>query len=121
MNPETKIENAFVDEVWKYLGIKAGKLKIEGETGYPDRILWLPGGKPLLIEFKVPGADPKPHQEGKHELLKKLGYNVKVFDNVPDAFKCTLEALDPRALSEKGRKILAGAWGRWAVLKARST
>lgn len=72
---------------------------IEGsETGWPDGIFLIPGGKPLFIEFKWPGKKPDPKQVYMHTLLRNLGYDVEVHDNVEEA----LAAIATRA--EKGRR-----------------
>lgn len=71
---------------------------IEGsETGWPDGIFLIPGGRPLFIEFKWPGEEPEPKQIYMHTLLRNLGYDVEVHDNVEEA----LAAIRTRA--ETGR------------------
>jgi hypothetical protein len=59
---ENPIELQVVQLAWDYLGILGSKLKVLGDTSWPDRIFWLPGGKPLLIEFKRQGFDPQPQR-----------------------------------------------------------
>jgi hypothetical protein len=80
--------------------------KLQKATGYPDRIFWIPGGKPLLIEFKRPGEPPSEIQDYVIDLLRKLGYQVEVCDNVNDAIKLIIKALEAALISEEGRKIL---------------
>lgn len=93
---ESTIERRACQRVLKELGVRSVKFVTPGDTGYPDRIFWIPGGKPLFIEFKVPGAEPRPKQIYIHELLRKLGYQVEVCDNEEDTVKivkaATLEA-----------------------------
>ena len=93
MNPETKIELEACDLVWKHLGIEGSKLRITGDNGYPDRIFWLPGGHPLLIEFKCPGEEPRPKQLHIHNQLRGLGYEVQVHDNAITAFQAVIDAV----------------------------
>jgi hypothetical protein len=105
---------------WDYLGIVGSKLKVLGDTSWPDRIFWLPGGKPLLIEFKRPGYDPQPKQSDTHESLKDLGYDIQVHDNAADAFQAIITAVAPSCVSAKSRQILARARRCCAVLRSRS-
>jgi hypothetical protein len=120
MNPETKIENRAVDLIYRYLGITSIKLKAAGSNGYPDRLFWLPSGRPLLIEFKVPGGEPEPLQQHTIEGLIEAGYNVQVHDNAIDAFQAAIDAVAATQLSKEGGKILARARRRCAVLRSRA-
>lgn len=115
---ESKIERDAVDLVWKHLGIIGSKLVTPGDTGYPDRIFWIPGGRPLLIEFKRPGEEPEPKQEYIHGQLKQLGYQVEVHDNAIRAFSAVIEAVATTRLSKEGRQILARARSICAVLRS---
>ena len=81
---EKDTENEVVSWAYTSLGITGSKLKIVGDDGYPDRLFWIPGGRPLLIEFKRPGEEPRPKQVYVHNMLRKLGYLVEVCDNVED-------------------------------------
>lgn len=106
---ESKIERDAVELVWRHLGIVGSKLVTPGDTGYPDRIFWLPAGKPLLIEFKKPGEEPEPKQEYIHDQLRKLGYIVEVHDNAVRAFQAVIQALESTRLPKESREILARA------------
>lgn len=117
---ENDIEQKACDLVWQYLGIEGSKLKILGDTGYPDRIFWLPGGRPLLIEFKRPGEEPRAKQLQIHEQLRGLGYEVQVHDNSIDAFQAVIDAVDTARLPKDSRKVLTRARRRCAVLRSRS-
>ncbi len=116
---ESKIEQDAVDLIWKYLGVKGSKLSIKGEAGYPDRIFWVPGGKPILIEFKRPGEMPRINQNYIIDNLLKLGYKVEVHDNAVKAFQAVINSVDTKALHEEGHKILIRARRRCAVLRSR--
>lgn len=120
LTSEYKIEKKACALVVAHLGVVGSKLKIQGSAGYPDRIFWLPGGKPLLIEFKMPGEKPRPIQLEIHKKLKKLGYNVQVHDNEIDAFQAVIDAVDTSQLSKKSKKILDRARERCAVLRSRA-
>jgi len=66
-------------------GIMVTKLQGIGNKSMPDRIFWIPGGRPVLIEFKRPGGKLTPLQTLAIEALEKAGYLVTVFDNADDA------------------------------------
>lgn len=106
---ESKIEKDACDLIFKHLGIIGSKLKILGNTGYPDRIFWLPGGCPFMIEFKRPGEEPEPKQLYIHDQLRELGYQVEVHDNAVRAFQAVTEAVATSCLSKESRQVLARA------------
>lgn len=116
---EAKIERDACDLVWKHLGIQGSKLKVLGDDGYPDRIFWIPGGYPLLIEFKAPGESPRPKQAHIHKWLRRLGYRVEVFDNAVDAFECVISVVAAMELSKAQRKTIASAQTVCASLRKR--
>ena len=74
---------------------------IEGsETGWPDGLFLIPGGKPLWIEFKWPGENPDLKQEYMHELLRNLGYEVETHTDVEGAL-AAIRAACERALGKR--------------------
>src|SRR5690606_15283156 len=83
--------------------------------GYPDRIFWLPGGRPLLVEFKQPGEPLELKQVHHVRELLDLGYLVEVHDNAERAFLGVARAVDSTQLSSESRQVLAAARRRWAV------
>ena len=70
---EKAIEQRFV----KKCPVPTLKLNVMFSRGWPDRCVWLPGGRPFLIEFKKPGETLEPLQEKTHDTLKHLGYDVE--------------------------------------------
>ena len=106
---ESKIERAACRLIWTHLGIKGSKLVTPGDTGYPDRIFWVPGGKPVMIEFKRPGELPTPKQLYIHNQLRALGYTVEVHSNEIRAFQAIIDAVATTRLSKEGREVLARA------------
>lgn len=95
---ESKIERDTCARAAKLMGVIGTKLVAPGETGYPDRIFWLPVGRPLLIEFKRPGENARPKQVFIHEQLRGLGYEVQVHDNVNEALRAIRAALIQRGV-----------------------
>lgn len=67
--------------------IPATKLQGPGNRSQPDYIFWIPGGAPLLIEFKRPGTTPTPLQTHTYEQYMKLGYDVQVHDTKESAIQ----------------------------------
>jgi hypothetical protein len=50
-----------------------------------DRIIFLPNGRTVFLEFKREGEDLRPLQEHVHEQLRQLGFVVMVFDDAAEA------------------------------------
>jgi hypothetical protein len=70
---EKKIEQRFV----RKCPVPTLKLNVMFSRGWPDRLMWMPGGRPFLIEFKRPGEALSPLQEKIHAQLKHLGYDIE--------------------------------------------
>jgi hypothetical protein len=106
---EKVIERDTCKTAMKLYGVPNCKMSPDGVVGYPDRIFWIPGGKPLLIEFKRPGEPLKPIQIERHKMLITLGYQVETHDNKESALSAIcaakIKALDTVALSKKSRKV----------------
>lgn len=63
-------------------GVLVLKLNVMHNRSWPDRVFWIPGGRPFLIEFKRPGATPTPKQAIMLRKLEELGYDVTWCDSV---------------------------------------
>jgi len=116
---ESKIERDACKEIFNYLGIKNSKLKTD-ENGFPDRMFWMPNGKPFFIEFKRPGEVPEKLQAHRHTFLESLGYTVETHDNVADAFQAVFEKVDTKRLPLESLEILDRASKRLAALRSRA-
>ena len=77
---EKTIEKKLVQAV-KVMGGIAPKFTSPGFDGMPDRLVLLPHGKFAFIEVKRHGEKPRPLQEARHGLLRRLGFKVYVFDD----------------------------------------
>lgn len=77
---EKTIEQKFTAAV-KAAGGLALKFASPGFDGAPDRIALLPGGRMAFVEVKAPGKKPRPLQEARHRLLRRLGFKVYVLDD----------------------------------------
>ena len=59
----------------------AVKFVSPGLDGMPDRLALLPGGKMAFVEVKAPGKNPRPLQQARHRMLRRLGSQVYVLDD----------------------------------------
>ena len=66
----------------KDMGGIAPKFMSPGFDGMPDRIVLLPGGRMGFVEVKAPGKVPRPLQEARHRMLRRLGFQVYLLDAV---------------------------------------
>jgi hypothetical protein len=89
---ENPIETKTV-AVAKGMGLIGLKLTPRGQRGWPDRIFFIPGGRPLLIEFKRPGDDPDPLQGHRRTVLLGLGYDVEIHDTAKHAVQAIKDAI----------------------------
>jgi hypothetical protein len=87
---ETKIEQHVWRDARSMLGVESIKI---GKQGWPDRLFLIPGGRPLLIEFKRGGEEARILQAHRIETLKKLGYDAYAVDNYEDAMAYIRTAL----------------------------
>jgi hypothetical protein len=115
---EQSIEDAVVN--WaKVTGIPVFKLKLDTNSGWPDRMFLLPNGRACFIEFKRPGEKPRKLQEHRAITLEQLGYNVYTAINKFAAIRW-LETLYALSLPEAGNKIPSVTGLRRAVSRPRT-
>lgn len=61
---------------------RGGKcIKQTAETGIPDRLVLMPGGKAFFVELKAPDKVPRKIQEVYMKRLRNLGFDCYVVDN----------------------------------------
>lgn len=75
MESEKNTEKYLREEIRKLGGI-AYKFVSPGQTGVPDRLVCLPGGKVFFAELKSEGRKSTPVQKRQQEKLKALGFSV---------------------------------------------
>ena len=77
---EKQTEQKLVSAVKKLGGI-APKFMSPGLDGMPDRLVLLPTGIIAFVEVKRYGEKPRPLQEARHELLRRVGFDVYILDD----------------------------------------
>lgn len=118
--PWQQTENATEQAVVHYAeerGIMQTKLNLMGQRGWPDRCFWIPGGRPLLMEFKRRGKRPRKLQQRIIDKLQRLGYDAHCIDRKEEGFniirdaivKVALQATFNRVVKTIQERILYGA------------
>jgi hypothetical protein len=97
------------------IGYGVRNIKLQKTKGYPDRLFWIFGGRPLLIEFKRRGCLPHPGQLLVHKQLRHAGYDVETHDNVNEALASIRAKLEAAALHEKSRQVAVAKAGGGTV------
>lgn len=101
MTRESNIEAAWMRRIakhgWQTLKLDTGR----ASRGWPDRLVCLPNGVTLFIEFKTPRGKVTPLQAHRHKLLADLGHTVVVSRSAVHAEQACLDCLAGRTpLSE---------------------
>lgn len=92
---EKYFEKRLRDELAK-AGIPCLKYFNPHETGYPDRIVLLPGGHVVWVELKSTGMAPTRMQLYRHAELRRQGHSVDVVSTSEE-----LEAFVERCITLK--------------------
>jgi hypothetical protein len=87
---------------------------------WPDRLFFIPGGRPLLIEFKKPGKVPTPKQAHRIKELRELGYDVEVCDSKEQGVEAIRSRLCADGVHEKGDTVAVGTRLRRPVPRSRA-
>ena len=111
---ENEIENAVVDHA-KDLGIEVTKMNLLGNRNWPDRVFWIEGGRPFLIEFKFPGEPLRKGQRAKIKKLRRLGYDVEVCDDADVGKRLIADHLAAAKVSKARSKVASRARVRRVV------
>ena len=78
---EKTIEQKLASEVKKRGGI-CPKWVCPSFDGMPDRIVLMPHSHVAFVEVKAPGEKPRPLQQSRHRMLRRLGFKVFVLDAI---------------------------------------
>jgi hypothetical protein len=74
---EKNIEEFLKDNI-KKLGGLCYKFVSPGNSGVPDRIIFLPNGRLIFVELKTKKGEPSKLQKIQIKRLRKLGQDVRV-------------------------------------------
>lgn len=77
---ERDIEQKLVVETKKMKGLC--EKWTSGSSGWPDRIVILPGSRIGFVEVKAPCKEPRLLQLKRHKQLRALGFKVYVLDDI---------------------------------------
>ena len=76
-----KVIEAYLVRKVKEMGGICLKFSSAFETGYPDRLVLLPGGRTAWVELKSTGKKPRRLQVIRMASLRRLGFPVHVADS----------------------------------------
>lgn len=82
-------------------GIEALKLRARG---WPDYLFPIPGGRPLIIEFKKPGGRLSAMQKLRVYKLMRDGYDVEIHDDAERAI-ASLDAYVLGSLKQREERL----------------
>ena len=83
------------------MGGECLKFTSHTDTGYPDRLLLLPGGKTIWVEVKSKGEKPRLIQDVRMARLRRMGFRVYVADSREKVDEIVRAAAEPLH-TEKG-------------------
>ena len=98
---ESHVEYLFAQGLAE-LGVDSIKLRLLGSSGWPDRLVLIPGGIPIFIELKRPGGKLRKLQRHRHKTLRGLGYEVKTYSDPLRAVRYIKRKMAPKAVSKEG-------------------
>lgn len=113
---ESAIETKFCTELQKWaikqhINLEIIKLNLVGRRGWPDRLVLWEGRNAVFIEFKVPGAKPRPLQAYVHNIIDRLGFTVLVYDNAEEALDDFKTIISTSSFTTKSSKPFdEGKW-----------
>ena len=90
---ENEIEKKSVSEINRIPGCVAIKFADASRNGAPDRIVLMPNGRCMFLEFKLPGKEPRIEQVAYHKTLQENGHIVYVVTSIDEAVRKVKENL----------------------------
>jgi hypothetical protein len=104
---ETDIETAVLKQIEDYvaeIGVFCAPIKLSaiGRRGWPDRVFFWEGGNVLFVEFKRPGEEPRKMQLYVHRILRKMGFEVQVHDDVDTAVEFIKARIHASTIADEG-------------------
>lgn len=117
---EHDLEQGTRDDALRLYGVNSIKMNLRGNVGWPDVLFWIPGGIPLIIEFKLPGEEPDPIQYARHIFLLHQGYALEVHTDKSEALEAIRKAVESAPLPKKSHQVLARSLLRTLVARSRA-
>lgn len=74
---ERDIEKRLVCKI-REMGGEVYKWVSPGNSGVPDRIVMLPGGRVIFVELKTDGGSPSPIQREQMRKIRRTGCRVEL-------------------------------------------
>jgi len=104
---ETDIETAVLKQIEDYvaeIGIFCAPIKLSaiGRRGWPDRLFLWEGANVLFVEFKRPGEEPRKMQLYVHRILRKMGFEVQVHDDIDTAVEFIKARIHASTIADEG-------------------
>ena len=103
---ESEIESILVSEIRK-AGGRSYKWVSPGNSGVPDRIVFLPGGKVIFVELKTDSGKVGAQQKIQINRIQSLGQDVRVVRGIRGLIDF-FYAVDQGAIAAKLRKRYEG-------------
>ena len=103
---ESEIESILVSEIRK-AGGRTYKWVSPGNSGVPDRIVFLPGGKVIFVELKTDSGKVSAQQKIQINRIQSLGQDVRVVRGIRGLIDF-FYAVDQGAIAAKLRKRYEG-------------
>lgn len=103
---ESEIESILVSEIRK-AGGRSYKWVSPGNSGVPDRIVFLPGGKVIFVELKTESGKVGAQQKIQINRIQSLGQDVRVVRGIRGLIDF-FYAVDQGAIAAKLRKRYEG-------------
>ena len=103
---ESEIESILVSEIRK-AGGRSYKWVSPGNSGVPDRIVFLPGGKVIFVELKTDSGKVSAQQKIQINRIQSLGQDVRVVRGIRGLIDF-FYAVDQGAIAAKLRKRYEG-------------
>lgn len=103
---ESEIESILVSEIRK-AGGRTYKWVSPGNSGVPDRIVFLPGGKVIFVELKTDSGKVSAQQKIQINRIQSLGQDVRVVRGIRGLIDF-FYAINQGAIAAKLRKRYEG-------------
>jgi len=97
---EREVENKFASKIRK-LGCKCYKFEVKGEKGVADRLVFIPGGITIFIEFKRIGclSNTTPHQKVFLREMKEMEFIAIATDSFDYALTLVKAAIPSKYIN----------------------